>query len=421
MKQIKLTKKQLEIIQSNREIVVVSAGRGAGKTSLVSYIAIFAMLRGERVILAAPTYKILLDTNWRQVKIFLDSMGLLNDCVVKQSRMSITYGKGEIVFLSGTDPEKFRGYTNVSCLIFDEAALLHEDCFKLSYAQMRDLKGFRKKVYIVSTPPPDELHWMTRMAKRETTDFYNTNALDNTFVEESFIEDLKREYSYFPEDFQKRELWGELVFPGQSSKLFGEFEIEEYDNVNLIQTHEPLVIGLDVAGKGADHTCAIVTKGPYVLDIVFTKTGTDTELYDLVWKLYAKYPDLAAIRYDSTGSAPNYTFKVSDKVQIEPVNFASSGGERFLNARGSIYFQLSCRKKIWLPRNSEHIRFLKDELLATNYSYDESRKIKLIKKDEIREQIGRSPDRADALALAMSYHPLSTFETIHVKPAFAKW
>jgi Holliday junction resolvasome RuvABC endonuclease subunit len=51
----------------------------------------------------------------------------------------------------------------------------------------------------------------------------------------------------------------------------------------------------------------------------------------------------------------------------------------------------------------EHGDMLKSELRATRVAEADKKKLALIEKQAIKKSIGRSPDRADALALAASY------------------
>ena len=50
-----------------------------------------------------------------------------------------------------------------------------------------------------------------------------------------------------------------------------------------------------------------------------------------------------------------------------------------------------------------------EELLATNYTYTDAGRIKIVSKDEIKEELGRSPDRSDAVALTY-YTPIASRE-----------
>jgi hypothetical protein len=92
--------------------------------------------------------------------------------------------------------------------------------------------------------------------------------------------------------------------------------------------------------------------------------------------------------------------KTYEELDVRPIN-ASDAAQRTTYAR--------CRDELWfgvadwlksggaLPNDSK----LTGELAAVEYGFLPNGKIKVESKDELRARLGRSPDRADALALAV--------------------
>jgi len=113
------------------------------------------------------------------------------------------------------------------------------------------------------------------------------------------------------------------------------------------------------------------------------------------------------LRYDSTGFGHLLKFDLDAGVIIQPVNFGGSGGERFSNARALIYARTAKIGVIYLNSNDyrTHSQQLMKELKSTKYKFDDSKKLALEPKKEVKKEIGRSPDRADGLCLAFSYVP----------------
>jgi hypothetical protein len=82
-------------------------------------------------------------------------------------------------------------------------------------------------------------------------------------------------------------------------------------------------------------------------------------------------------------------------------NGGEFGSGRFLNARAESYWTLRDRLSpdqgdIAFPRDPELI----EELLAIRWREGSGGRIQIGEKTEIRARIGRSPDKADALAMA---------------------
>ena len=74
-----------------------------------------------------------------------------------------------------------------------------------------------------------------------------------------------------------------------------------------------------------------------------------------------------------------------------------SDDKTYVNKRAESYFRLSqaFKRGLSVPDNPQ----LMEELLAISYEFGENGKVKIISKDKIKEELGRSPDLADALAL----------------------
>ena len=71
---------------------------------------------------------------------------------------------------------------------------------------------------------------------------------------------------------------------------------------------------------------------------------------------------------------------------------------RFHNKRASSYFDLkeAMERGLAIPNDDE----LAEELLAIDYEFASAGRVKIVDKQKIKETIGRSPDKADALALS---------------------
>ena len=75
--------------------------------------------------------------------------------------------------------------------------------------------------------------------------------------------------------------------------------------------------------------------------------------------------------------------------------------QRFKNKRAELYWSLREaleQGKCSLPADDELIA----DLSAVRYEFAQDGKIKLESKDDTRKRLGRSPDRADALVLALT-------------------
>lgn len=409
-----ITPKQREVLDSNSEITLFSAGRGCGKTAMMSIISILNMLKNKKVLIIGPIYRQLRDSNFTQVRKFLQNMEF--PYMVNRTDLRFTSGiNGEIILVSGDEPENIRSYTSIDVLIFDEAASLDEDCWKLAIPTTRDTIDGEFKIYVVGTPPADENHWVAKLAKREDVKIIFGSYKDNPFNGEKYNKLLEKEYELYPYDFKQRELFGKFIFSKGGASLFDDFRIEQSTEY-LGQSDFPLVCGLDIAGPGRDMTCAVISRGNNVLGIYIRKTTNEISLKKFLREIYTIH-GFTVLRYDSTGLGTLLVFEdLPSNVSITPVNFSAAGGERFNNMRTAMYFHLRRKNGIFMHPEiySEHGDALNLELKASTVEEKEHKKVGVTKKEDIIKKIGRSPDRADALALAMSH-----VEVKRTKPHFA--
>jgi len=159
-------------------------------------------------------------------------------------------------------------------------------------------------------------------------------------------------------------------------------------------------LGVDVARTGKDDTVAVMREGN-TARIVLKKRITDlVKSAEKIETLIEKY-NIEEVRIDDAGVGGGLTDILSNsstKANITPVVGAqrAQNPDRYVNARAEMYHALSKRvDEIQLPFDFD----LGTQLNATSYILKND-KIQIISKDEIKKIIKKSPDAADALALA---------------------
>ncbi|RUM90708.1 MAG: terminase [Thiomicrospira sp.] len=186
-----------------------------------------------------------------------------------------------------------------------------------------------------------------------------------------------------------------------------------------VSIDDPLIIGVDVARFGDDDSVIWFRRGldaktiePIVLN------GVDT------MQLASKVSALAKGSYHTSGIKADMVFVdeggvgggVVDRlrmlgVNVIGVNFggkADSGisltrasGEKYFNKRSEIWgiMRAALESGLSIPVDND----LEEDLISPEYSFNEKNEIVLERKKDIKKRIGRSPDRADALAITFSY------------------
>ncbi len=114
------------------------------------------------------------------------------------------------------------------------------------------------------------------------------------------------------------------------------------------------------------------------------------------------YPTIGGVIVDMTGVGSGVGDRLVE-LDIDVGEFWAGGKpddtQRFLNARAEVFWFMRValeRGRAALPDDPE----LFEELLAIEWKLSSSRKIQIISKDILKVYLGRSPNRADAVAMA---------------------
>jgi hypothetical protein len=192
----------------------------------------------------------------------------------------------------------------------------------------------------------------------------------------------------------------------------------------------PLEIGVDVARYGDDETVIWARRGKFlyeptvirsmdgpevagaVLELVrelrhrtVKRVGTLTTTGQEIESIELERP-LVKIDSIGVGSSPYDVLKRSKEVKTVAVDAGCTADneEDFFNLRSQLWFALQS----WLAEGGKfkHDRMARGELLAPVYGFDARGRKQVESKDQIKKRIHRSPDRADAMALAIYKAPV---------------
>ena len=164
----------------------------------------------------------------------------------------------------------------------------------------------------------------------------------------------------------------------------------------------PVVIGVDVARFGDDKSVIYVRQGLASLEVKkFTQTDLN-QLAENVMAFITKYnPD--AVFVDDVGIGAG----VVDIIRAREFDcWGVNGGSKpsdssmFVNKRAEIWWRIREWLEVGgaLPADIE----LREELASPTFTYDPANRIKLEKKEDMKERGLHSPDVADALALTFA-------------------
>lgn len=162
--------------------------------------------------------------------------------------------------------------------------------------------------------------------------------------------------------------------------------------------HMPKVLGVDVARDGADKTVIAPRWGMAHFKCKEMRIPDTVQIAGVVAQAIQRFePD--AVNVDGTGG---YGAGVVDTLRdwgysVNEIHFSSKALDRqYFNKRAEMLFEFAnaVRSNACLPNDPELI----EEATAAEYFFKKDQ-IQIAEKDQIKEKIGRSPDKLDAYAL----------------------
>ena len=389
----KLFPHQKAVITSQEPILYARMGRGSGKSYIASMLAVISLLKGKRTLAIAQTSQAI-----REVLV-PEILARLNEIIpgkfkFNQTSNKIVFGKGIIYLGSYESLESLRGYTRISLVILDEAALAPPNIFEVVAFCMRDCDE-QPKIRMMSTPR--SANWLTEYVKKNSIPVITAKTSDNKRITPQEIELMKK--ASIDENSWRREFYGDEIDDDTAGVLFTSNLLSSAPKF-LRRNNDGYAIGIDCSGLGKDSNVIVVRNQNEILDIVEKKVATNAELCSIVRGIIMTHGkgNLSHIAIDEAYGLDLHERLTESGINATIVPFGGKANNTaYANRRAEMYINL--KKGIEEYGLKGMTEELHRELQATKYLLNNNGKIQLIPKDEIKLNIGRSPDIADALAL----------------------
>jgi len=409
---IYLWEKQKEILLAIKEKkkVVVPAGFGVGKTFTAALAVIWFLYTRPRslVLTTAPTWRQVETILWREINKFfrLSKFPLGGEITLTRLKIDNDWWA---MGLSTDEPERFQGYHAEDIfLVFDEAPGIKDEIWDIAEGIMvsegAKWLAIGNPVSLYDKFGSAYLSPEWHQIKISCFDHPNVK-LNKTIIKgavtKEWIEERKRE-------------WGE-DHPLYISRVLGDFPKEEsgtFIPITLIEAamereveikeSDEVIIGCDVARYGDDKTAIAVKKGMKVIELISYQGQNLMHTVGVLKQLYEKYGGV--INIDDTGLGGGVTDRLRElNIPVNAFNFGDKKNVREKHKYYDLATELwGCLKEllkqglISLPQNKE----LKLQLAQRRYEILSTGQIKLESKDELKKRGLKSPDLADAVALA---------------------
>ena len=414
----------LRAVPAHRK-VACKAGQKVSKSNSAAIIALWwPIIRpGGYVVLTAPTARQVRKVLWRETRALYQRAkwplgGELHK--VPESGWDLPGGRG-IVGFSTDDPQAFQGFSGKDLLIIvDEANGFREDLWAAVHGNL----GGGGHLLAIGNPIEDVGDWSR--AWKSAAAIWHTltisslespNYLSGTdtipgLVTRQYVEDMRIAWG---EDSPMWRARIEGQFPeGADNRIIATAMVEAAQE-RWRQMHdgelpkERLNLGVDVARFGSDESVVQPRRGNWA-PMPTVVNGYDThEVTQLVVRvardLRASPSEKVSIKIDGSnmgaGVVDNLRHHHGQEFEVHDINAASATDETYARLRDQLWFGI----RTWvleggaLPPDDK----LVGELTAPTYSTDARNRIKVESKDDIKKKLGRSPDRADALALSVHH------------------
>jgi hypothetical protein len=166
-------------------------------------------------------------------------------------------------------------------------------------------------------------------------------------------------------------------------------------------------IGVDVARYGSCETVAVVRRGSVVIRLEAWQGQDLMATAGRVAALIREHAPVGAVKVDVIGLGAGVVDRLREQGfrQVTGINVAERAlqPERYAARRDEIYFGL--RDRFRDGEVAVRDEKLAAQLAAMRYGYTSRGQLKVESKEEMRDRGLKSPDRADALALAFAAVP----------------
>lgn len=155
--ELKLLPHQRALMRSKAPKSLLLCGRGAGKSYVLSAMALIYLLRGKNVLVGGQRYDTLHDTLYAEIKKRAAEWGVYDRIEWRESPMQMRYNGATVYFGTYESVDACRGYTGISLMILDEMFLAPVTILAVWGACMRGPDVVDPRIVGATTPRMESL------------------------------------------------------------------------------------------------------------------------------------------------------------------------------------------------------------------------------------------------------------------------
>ena len=392
----------------------VASGNGIGKSCLVSWLILWAMTTHEdtRGVVTANTETQLRSKTWPELakwyRLFIgkDLFRYTATAIFSTQENHDKTWRIDAIPWSKENPEAFAGLHNQGkriLIVFDEASAIWDGIWEVTEGAVTD--SDTEIVWCAFGNPTRNTGAFYDCFEKYQT-IWNCRQIDSRTVAISNKDTIASWLKKYGEDSDFFKVHVRGIFPSATSnqliplELINEAMQRRYPEESV--RYAPKIIGVDVARFGDDRSTIFKRQGLVTYEPE-EHTKLDTMmLADIVdWHMRTWRPDAVFIDGGAMGAGVIDRLRQLGWSNVIEVNFGSAAlNDRYYNRRTEMYF----KARDWLvaggalPENKN----LKMELAMSEYTFTETGKPRMVKKEILKKDMGVSPDLADGFVLTFA-------------------
>lgn len=420
-----LTKKQsitldaLEDHNNGITEIIYGGSAGSGKSILGCYWILKSCLKyqGTRWLIGRSVLKTLKQTTLQSLFEVCKMQGLIPDVHYryKEQAGEVHFFNGSIIILADldyypSDPNFDRlGGLEITGAFIDEIAQIRKKAWDVLKSRIRyKLNEYKLSPKLFGSLNPSK-NWVYTYFYKPFIEgnlepfkiFYQALPTDNPHLPESYLETLRM----LPKQDKDRLYYGRWDAT-DNNQLINQNNINNLFSNSFVKGGTKYIT-VDVARQGKDKSIIMVWDGLKIIKVITINKNTITELADKIKELHKKYIiPMSNVIVDEAGVGGGLVDILRCKGFVGGSKVLNN--ENYLNLRTQCLFYLAKsinNNEIYLEYNlSEDIKqMIIEELEQIIIEPTDDNKLRVISKDEIKSNIGRSPDFVDTLSMRMFY------------------
>lgn len=394
-------------VKLHRRTACISA-RGCGKSVCISALAIwyFVLAPHTKVIVGANTHSQSYSVLWLKILELIQGSGINSWFDVSQDYI---YWKGakdlgyiKRITCNSDNVENLSGYHAPHMLILlDEASSIPDKIILNLLSGMTELDNRM----CLTTNPTRNTGFMSDIDDDPDWEVIHVDGFSSRFTDKDHLKQLIEKYGE-DSDIVRVQVRG--LFPKDSTDILVPKSVFDSCVKNENFRDGDVILGLDVAASGGDLSVWCIRRGGQIIAMESESSSSVESLVTRTVRLVEKYY-VDRVFVDATGmgwTIPEILEKNLPNTEINGINFAEKApSEQYKNYRAFMYCQLASKMKegcIDFSKIMDYVPYLKEELMATEVVVSQNGQFQLSPKENIRHNLGRSPDNADALALTFA-------------------